>query len=115
MRGRLSVVIGVALALALGSRAAPALDFDAFKSRVEPGFLKKREGQTRCYVCHADYGMYGYAMTISGSSTTTARSSSDARVGSRRTSAIARSIRLIRATALFGSRPVAGCGEVAPT
>jgi len=54
MRGRLSVVIGVVLAVALGARAAPALDFDSFKSRVEPVFLKKREGHTRCYVCHAE-------------------------------------------------------------
>ncbi len=34
--------------------AAPALDFEAFKSRVEPVFLQKRDGHTRCYVCHAE-------------------------------------------------------------
>lgn len=36
--------------------AAPprrALDFDAFKSRVQPIFLDKRAGFARCYVCHS--------------------------------------------------------------
>jgi hypothetical protein len=48
------------LALALGAGSipqlagAPALDFAAFKSKVEPIFLEKRAGHTRCYVCHAE-------------------------------------------------------------
>lgn len=33
--------------------AAPALDFEAFKSRVQPIFLDRREGFARCYVCHS--------------------------------------------------------------
>jgi hypothetical protein len=32
----------------------PALDFEFFKDRVEPIFLEKRPGHTRCYVCHAE-------------------------------------------------------------
>ena len=36
------------------STAQVALDYDFFKSRVEPIFLKKRPGHARCYVCHAD-------------------------------------------------------------
>src|SRR5262245_42082795 len=36
------------------SRAAPTLDYDFFKQRVEPVFLQKRAGLTRCYVCHAE-------------------------------------------------------------
>lgn len=31
----------------------PALDFDAFRARVEPMFLRKRDGFARCYVCHS--------------------------------------------------------------
>jgi len=31
---------------------APALDFEGFRTRVEPIFLKKREGHARCVVCH---------------------------------------------------------------
>jgi hypothetical protein len=34
--------------------AAPAaLDFEFFRSRVQPVFLKKRPGLARCYVCHS--------------------------------------------------------------
>jgi len=35
-------------------RAAPVLDYDFFKARVEPIFLEKRAGHVRCYVCHAE-------------------------------------------------------------
>ncbi len=38
----------------MASRAAPTLDYDFFKRRVEPVFLQKRPGLTRCYVCHAE-------------------------------------------------------------
>jgi hypothetical protein len=30
------------------------LDYEFFKTKVEPIFLKKREGHTRCYVCHEE-------------------------------------------------------------
>ena len=33
---------------------AQALDYGFFKSNVEPIFLQKRAGHTRCYVCHAE-------------------------------------------------------------
>lgn len=29
------------------------LDFEFFRTRVQPVFLKKREGLARCYVCHS--------------------------------------------------------------
>ncbi len=32
---------------------APTLDYDFFKTSVQPVFLTKRPGLTRCYVCHA--------------------------------------------------------------
>ena len=35
------------------STAVPSLDFEFFKTRVEPIFLKKRPGHARCYLCHA--------------------------------------------------------------
>ena len=38
----------------IASRAAPALDYEFFKARVQPVFLQKRDGHTRCYVCHAE-------------------------------------------------------------
>src|SRR5271166_724203 len=44
----------VASAWMVAPRAAPVLDYDFFKARVEPIFLEKRAGHTRCYVCHAE-------------------------------------------------------------
>ena len=42
------------LVLALTLLAQPAeLDFDFYRTQVEPIFLEKREGYTRCVVCHA--------------------------------------------------------------
>jgi len=55
MLGRGSLIVALALGVGLSCRlaAAPALDYEAFKSKIEPIFLQKREGHTRCYVCHA--------------------------------------------------------------
>src|ERR1700737_2267917 len=61
------IVSIVALTLAIGvpsaagqQQAVPSPDFEFFKSRVEPIFLKKRPGHGRCYVCHeVDSGGYG--------------------------------------------------------
>ena len=51
-----SLMLGLALGAGLTCKlaAAPALDYEAFKSKIEPIFLQKREGHTRCYVCHAE-------------------------------------------------------------
>jgi hypothetical protein len=35
---------------------APALDFEFFRTRVEPIFLYKRKGHARCFVCHTRSG-----------------------------------------------------------
>jgi hypothetical protein len=43
-----------AAALPMVSRAAPTLDYEFFKARVQPTLLQKRDGHTRCYVCHAE-------------------------------------------------------------
>jgi hypothetical protein len=47
------VVVMLGAGFACDLAAAPALDFAFFKSRVEPVFLEKRPGHTRCVVCHA--------------------------------------------------------------
>ena len=44
--------IGQAPSAASSSGAVPALDFEIFKTRVEPIFLKKRPGHAPCYGCH---------------------------------------------------------------
>jgi hypothetical protein len=58
MAGRLLRLTAVSVALVaasqLASRAAPTLDYEFFKTRVQPVFLQKRDGHTRCYVCHAE-------------------------------------------------------------
>ncbi len=36
-----------------GSPAASALDFEYFRTKVQPIFLAKREGHTRCVSCHS--------------------------------------------------------------
>ena len=56
MRIRVFVMAAAALSAGFVCRlaAAPALDFEVFKAKVEPIFLEKRAGHTRCYVCHAE-------------------------------------------------------------
>jgi hypothetical protein len=49
---RLAIVIAIAASFA----AAQSLDFATYKAKVEPIFLKKREGHARCVVCHANAG-----------------------------------------------------------
>ena len=56
----LSVVVAAGAALAaasvseVASQGQPPLDFETFKSRIEPIFLERREGHVRCYTCHSE-------------------------------------------------------------
>ena len=57
MSARLTIVLTAVLSLGDVSVVAsktPTLDYEFFKSKIEPIFLKKREGHTRCYVCHEE-------------------------------------------------------------
>ena len=49
-----ATILLMAGAAIVSPRAAPVLDYEFFKARVEPIFLEKRVGHTRCYVCHAE-------------------------------------------------------------
>ncbi len=57
---RLAIVFAATVALGAGSVAigasqaapAPGLDYDFFKTKVEPVFMKKRPGHSPCVVCH---------------------------------------------------------------
>jgi hypothetical protein len=53
---QLGLVMVAALLLSVASAFAAdvALDYDFYKSRVEPIFMKKRPSHGRCYVCHAE-------------------------------------------------------------
>jgi len=46
-------LVGVLLALGFANAQSGSLDFDFFKTRVQPIFLLKRPGHARCYVCHS--------------------------------------------------------------
>ena len=43
----------VSLGLSVAAAPAQSLDYETFKTRVEPVFLKKRTGHARCVVCHS--------------------------------------------------------------
>ena len=49
-------VVGVSLRAAQSQPTSPAkaasLNYEFFKSKVEPVFLEKRAGHTRCVICH---------------------------------------------------------------
>jgi hypothetical protein len=50
----LHLSFGLVLLLFASSAGAQTLDYAQFKSSVEPIFMKKRAGHTRCVVCHSD-------------------------------------------------------------
>jgi hypothetical protein len=57
--GRTIAAAAVLVLAAAGDAGAdpkpkPVLDFEFYKVRVEPIFLQKRSGHTRCYVCHVE-------------------------------------------------------------
>jgi hypothetical protein len=58
MPGRLLIIAAAVTVLAFAvsktSAQAPKLDYEFFKSRVQPIFLTKRPGHARCYVCHVE-------------------------------------------------------------
>jgi hypothetical protein len=59
MTGRVLSIVAVLAVIAVSSSMTPAktppkLDYEYFKSRVEPVFLTKRPDHARCYVCHAE-------------------------------------------------------------
>jgi hypothetical protein len=52
------------------SSSVPSLDFEFFKSQVQPVFLEKRPGYTRCVVCHTGTGSgVGFLQPLSQGST----------------------------------------------
>lgn len=42
------------------AEAAVELDFEFFRTRVQPIFLERKAGFTRCVVCHAEGGRVGF-------------------------------------------------------
>jgi hypothetical protein len=54
--GRVALIalLTIGFASQMPTRAAPTLDYEFFKTRVQPVFLEKRPTHTRCVVCHAE-------------------------------------------------------------
>ena len=55
--------------IAASFAAAQSLDFTVYRTKVEPIFLKKREGHARCVVCHSSGG-YAFLQPLAPGSTT---------------------------------------------
>jgi hypothetical protein len=52
---RLSILpVLILLSMLMAQAQAQALDYESFKTRVQPVFLEKRPGHTRCVVCHSE-------------------------------------------------------------
>jgi hypothetical protein len=47
------VLVLAAMLLALEGQQKPSLDYEMFKTQVQPIFLAKRPGHARCISCHA--------------------------------------------------------------
>ena len=52
------------------SSSAPSPDFDFFRTQVQPIFLEKRPGYTRCVVCHSGGDAIGFLQPLSQGATT---------------------------------------------
>ena len=53
---RLALVAALLSSFAAEQAAAQSLDYATFVAKVQPIFLKKREGHARCVVCHSSGG-----------------------------------------------------------
>ncbi len=53
----------LALMTATLQPASPQLDFEFFETRVQPIFLERQEGFTRCVVCHTE-GAVGFLQEL---------------------------------------------------
>ena len=54
MAVRTILLLAILAVLRVSAFSAETLNYAFFKRSVEPIFLKKREGHTRCYVCHVE-------------------------------------------------------------
>ena len=52
------------------SSSGVVLDLEFFKANVQPIFLEKKQGFTRCVVCHAGEGRVGFLAPLSDGATT---------------------------------------------
>jgi hypothetical protein len=60
---------GALVAQQPAAAAKPALDYEYFKTQVQPVFLTKRAGYTRCVVCHVGGGEAGFLQPLTAGAT----------------------------------------------
>jgi hypothetical protein len=66
-----SLFVAAAASLsAAQSQSAPSLDYEFFKTKVEPVFLTKRDGHTRCMYCHTQNNAPFHLVKLSPGATT---------------------------------------------
>lgn len=58
----MTIVLALTALLAQPQAPAPTptLDYEYYKANVQPIFLERKEGFTRCVVCHAEGGRVGF-------------------------------------------------------
>lgn len=56
--------------LAEQAASKPALSYEYFKNQVQPIFLTKRQGYTRCVVCHSGGGQVGFLQPLAAGAKT---------------------------------------------
>ena len=59
------MIFGFSILAALLGLQPMVLDFEFFRSEVQPIFVEKRDGFTRCVVCHAGEGRVGFLEELS--------------------------------------------------
>jgi hypothetical protein len=64
-----SIRLAILTTLAASLAAAQSLDYATFVAKVQPVFLKKREGHARCVVCHSSGGN-GFLQPLAPGATT---------------------------------------------
>jgi photosynthetic reaction center cytochrome c subunit len=70
------VIIAIALQMVTSLVSAQSTDFELYKTKVEPIFLKHRAGHARCVACHAgQQGTFSLQPLSSGNTTWTAEQS----------------------------------------
>ena len=64
------MIFGFSILAALLGLQPVVLDFEFFRSEVQPIFVEKRDGFTRCVVCHAGEGRVGFLEELSSGAST---------------------------------------------
>ena len=67
LHGQTAPLSAAALSHIQQTGAAASLDFEFFRTRVQPILLKKRKGLARCYVCHSQGTAFRLQPLSSGS------------------------------------------------